>query len=378
MLAIASAAVDWFAGAEILAAISYLNWLCQPGEAFVVVTFLAAVGLFSAFAKNVSSDVFVLAANVCFAVLLLAPLDASTRISTHTILAVAGFLPSSLALTLLIHRLRKLNAIVMEMKSANAAPGSRNSPMTGGHERGPTDSVDIRAFLIEEMHLSTLEELSASITHEIAQPLSAIVLNGNAGLRWLHQDDPPKSEVQGCIERMTSDGWRASAIMVRIHERCQRLPPPLTPTAMNDVVRELAPFIRRQMAGCGGTVELRLSPSLPDTLANATRLQQVFINLTHNALQAMAAIEDRPAQIVISTWATEAGAVAFSVADNGPGIACEEICSIFEPFVTTRERAIGLGLSSCRSIVEAHSGEISASNNPDYGAIFIVTLPPFK
>src|ERR1700761_4294493 len=147
MLGIASAAVDWFAGAEILAAISYLNWLCQPGEAFVVVTFLAAVGLFSAFARNVSSAVFVLAANMCFAVLLLAPLDASKRISTHTVLAVAGFLPSSLALALLIRRLRKLNVIVMEMKSANAAPDSRNSPMTGAHERGPADSFDIRAFL---------------------------------------------------------------------------------------------------------------------------------------------------------------------------------------------------------------------------------------
>lgn len=378
MLAIASAAIDWFAGAEMLAASSYLNWLCQPGEAFVVVAFLAAVGLFSAFARHVSSAVFVLAANTCFAVLLLAPLDASERISTHTILAIAGFLPSSLALALLIHRLRKLNAIVMEMKSANAALASPDSPMTGGNAQGPADSVDIRAFLIEEMHLSTLEELSASITHEIAQPLSAIVLNGNAGLRWLHQDDPPKHEVQGCIERMTSDGWRASAIMVRIHERCQRSLPPLTPTAMNDVIREIIPIIRRQVADCGGTLQLRLSPSLPDTLANAMRLQQVFLNLTQNALQAMTAIKDRPAQIVISTWATEVGAVAFSVADNGPGIACEQISSIFDPFATTREPAIGLALSSCRSIVEAHSGEISVSNNPDYGAIFIVTLPPFK
>jgi signal transduction histidine kinase len=145
---------------------------------------------------------------------------------------------------------------------------------------------------------------------------------------------------------------------------------------MNKVVREIAPLIRREIAVYGAKLALCLSPSIPDALADSARLQQVFVNLTRNALQATSTIRDRPARIVISTWATETGAVAFSVADNGPGITDENLSRIFDPFVTTTEGALGLGLSICRSIVEAHNGTISVINNPAHGTNFVVTLPP--
>jgi C4-dicarboxylate-specific signal transduction histidine kinase len=382
MLGVAATLVDWFAGAEILAALLFLNWFFHPGESLIVLACLATVGFFSAFAGKTSSALFGLAATLCFSALLLWPLDDPKPINARIVLTVIAFLMSSLVLALLVQELRKLNK---ERRSTNVGPRMWISPMSGEQQRGPTEGLrwhhekpshDIRAFVIEEMRLSTLEELSASIAHEMAQPLTAILLNGNACLRWLHQDNPPRNEIQDCIERITREGCWESDTIKRIHERCQRSPPQLTPTAMNKVIREIAPFIKREMAVFGAKLELCLSPSMPDALADSARLQQVFVSLTRNALQAMSAIRDRPPRIVISTWSTETGAVAFSVSDNGPGIAPENLSEIFEPFVTTTEGALGLGLSICRSVVEAHSGTISVINGRDHGANFVVTLPP--
>ncbi|QCP53098.1 hypothetical protein FAZ95_28870 [Trinickia violacea] len=240
----------------------------------------------------------------------------------------------------------------------------------------PEDSLtSIRAHLIEEMRLSTLEELSASIAHEIAQPLSAIVLDGQACLRWAHQDTSPRSEIQECIERMTSDGRRASDTLKRIREHCRRAPPRLVRRSINDVVMEVAPLIASEVAAYGATLELRLSSPIADTMADATRLEQVFLILTQNALQAMNANRGRPAKLVIASYAKDTNTVAVSVADNGSGIASEDLNRVFEPFMTTRAGALGLGLSICRSIVEAHGGHISATNNPDHGATFTLHLP---
>ncbi|QBR02095.1 sensor histidine kinase [Paraburkholderia pallida] len=266
-------------------------------------------------------------------------------------LAFAALLASSLALGLLVRHLRKLEAARKHLK-------------------------DTQAWLDESMRLGVLEELAASIAHEIAQPLSAIVLDGQACLRWMRQDNPPKHEMRDCVERMTSDGRRAAETMAQVRQRVRRPPPQLIPTSINDVVRAIAPLIAHEMARHGATLELRLSPGLPQTLADAGKLQQVFMNLTHNALQAMSGMKERPARIVIASRTDEAGALAVSVADNGPGIASEDLAQIFEPFHTTRDGALGLGLAICRSVVEAHGGEIHAINHPDCGATFLITLLP--
>ena len=233
----------------------------------------------------------------------------------------------------------------------------------------------IRAHLIEEMRLAVLEELSASIAHEMAQPLSAIVLDGQACLRWAHRDNPSSAEIQACVERMTSDGRRASDTLKRIREHCRRAPPRLVRTSMNDIVTEVAPLIASEMAAYGATLELQLSSPLADTMADAARLEQVFLILTQNALQAMNANQGRPPKLLIASYATDTDAVAVSVADNGPGIASVDLNQVFEPFITTRAGALGLGLTICRSIVEAHGGYISATNNPDHGATFTISLP---
>ncbi|WP_052409773.1 sensor histidine kinase [Paraburkholderia oxyphila] len=267
------------------------------------------------------------------------------------LLALAMLLASVLALALLVQRQSK-------------------------RKTSRTHLQDAQALLNEAMRLSLLEELTASIAHEIAQPLSAIVLDGQACLRWMRQDNPPTHEMRDCVERMTSDGRRAAETVERVRQRLRRPPPQLIPTSINDVVRAFAPLLAQEMTQHRATLELRLSPALPQTLADAGKLQQVFMNLTHNALQAMSGMNERPARIVIASWTDETGALAVSVADNGPGIACEDLAQIFEPFHTTRDGALGLGLAICRSVVEAHGGEIHAINNPDCGATFLITLPP--
>lgn len=265
-------------------------------------------------------------------------------------LAFAALLATSLALVMLVQRRRKLKARKKNIQ-------------------------DAKTLLDEALRLALLEELTASIAHEISQPLSAIVLDGQACLRWMRQDNPPKHEIRDCVERMTSDGLRAAETMDRVRQRLRRSAPHLKPTSINTVVQAIAPLIAQEMDQHGAALELRLSPAMPQTLADAGKLQQVFMNLTRNALQAMSGMNERPARVVIASRTHETGAVTVSVADNGPGIASEDLRQIFEPFHTTRDGALGLGLAICRSVVEAHDGEIHAINNPDCGATFLITLP---
>jgi C4-dicarboxylate-specific signal transduction histidine kinase len=356
MLRALFAARGWILGIQILVLISCLNGFVQTGDAFSALTCLAAVALFSLFAGLISSAVYGLAASLCFAMVLLAPLHHYMRLTAQTVLAMTAFLASAMALVMLVHRLRKLSTVPKDKKDDDALR-------------------DIRAHFVEEMRLTTFDELSASIAHEIAQPLSAIVLDGQACLRWARQDNPPSVEIQDCVKRMTSDGRRASDTVKRIRDRCRCSPLRLVRTTMNDIVREVAPLITREADAYGATLELRLSSPIADVMADPSRLQQVLLNLTQNALQAMNGIVDRPARLVISSFTTEAGAVVVSVTDNGPGIAGYDLNQIFEPFITTRHGALGLGLSICRSIIEAHGGQISATNNADHGANFVVSLP---
>ncbi|MFL9899398.1 PAS domain S-box protein [Paraburkholderia fungorum] len=223
--------------------------------------------------------------------------------------------------------------------------------------------------------VTALGELSASIAHEVGQPLSAIVTHGEACLRWLHRQPPDMEEIEGCVNQMTDQGNRAAEIVQRVRKLMKGEPPDRAPIAINDVVEDAIALIRRDIERQGGSLTRRLARELPLILGDRVQLQQVLVNLIINALQSMASVDGRRELIVQSRLDPE-GNVVVAVRDSGAGIQEANLPQLFEPFFTTRSSGMGMGLAISSSIVEAHRGQIWASNNPEGGATFSFSLPP--
>ncbi|WP_315767015.1 MULTISPECIES: ATP-binding protein [unclassified Bradyrhizobium] len=234
----------------------------------------------------------------------------------------------------------------------------------------------VQAEFAHAARVSMLGELTASIAHEINQPLAAIATNGAAGLRWLNRPTADVAEVRSAIENMVADTRRAANIVARIHGMASRRAPERTFLSLDDVIREALLFLRHEMESRSVTILHRPDPTTPQVFGDRTQLQQVIVNLAINAAQAMtqAGYDDR--RIVITTATQDATRVRCSVEDNGPGIAAEHAGRLFESFFTTKDSGMGMGLPICRSIVEAHGGRIDVESNiADGGARFWFTLP---
>jgi PAS domain S-box-containing protein len=228
----------------------------------------------------------------------------------------------------------------------------------------------VQAEFAHAARVSMLGELTASIAHEVNQPLAAIATSGSASLRWLANDEPDLDEVRSLAERMVADARRAAAIIARVRAMAERREPERVALSLNALVEDVLVFLAHELQGQGVDVELQLDPGLGKTLADRTQLQQVLVNLAVNAVQAMAGEEKR--LLRFATFA-EPGSVGLTVADSGPGIDGDPE-RLFDSFFTTKASGMGMGLPICRSIVEAHGGRISAENS-ETGARFTVTLP---
>jgi C4-dicarboxylate-specific signal transduction histidine kinase len=223
--------------------------------------------------------------------------------------------------------------------------------------------------------VTALGELSASIAHEVGQPLAAIVTSGEACLRWLHRQPPNMEEIEGCVSHMTDQGNRAAEIVQRVRGLMKGAPPDRVPIAINDVVEEAIAVVRRDIERQGGLLTRRLASGLPLILGDRVQLQQVLVNLIINALQSMASVSGRR-ELVVQSRLDPEGNVVVAVKDSGSGIREDNLPQLFEPFFTTRSSGMGMGLAISSSIVEVHRGQIWASNNPDGGATFSFSLPP--
>jgi PAS domain S-box-containing protein len=234
----------------------------------------------------------------------------------------------------------------------------------------------VQAEFAHAARVSMLGELTASIAHEVNQPLAAIATNGAAGLRWLNRPTPDIVEIRKTIENIVVDAQRAANIVARVHGMASRRPPEQASLSFDEVIREALLFLRHELESRAVTIVHRPDPSAPQVLGDRTQLQQVIVNLAINAMQAMtqAGYDDR--RIVISTVTSDASTLCCSVEDNGPGIAAEHVDRLFDSFFTTKETGLGMGLPICRSIVEAHGGRIGAEGNGAHGgARFWFTLP---
>ena len=224
--------------------------------------------------------------------------------------------------------------------------------------------------------VTSLGALSASIAHEVNQPLAAIVSHGEASLRWLNRDVPRLDEVQSSINYVISNGKRASEIIQRIRALIRKSDRQIALLNLNDLVEEVVPLVRNEVARQRAMLRFDLDPDIPAITGDEIQLQQVIINLIVNAVQAMATIDDRPRAVIVQSRMGDADHVVLDVEDSGPGIEPEHAAHIFEPFFTTKPDGMGMGLSICRSIIQAHGGQIEVlSRAPEPGAIFRCTLP---
>ena len=223
--------------------------------------------------------------------------------------------------------------------------------------------------------VTNLGALSASIAHEVNQPLAAIVSHGEASLRWLNRDVPRLDEVASSIQHVIAAGRRASEIIQRIRALTTKSPHEKSLLNLNDVVREVVPLVQRDVASHGASLRLDLAPDLPVVLADRIQLQQVIINLIVNAVQAMTTVEGRTRSVVVSTRIDGPDRILLDVQDTGPGIDPAHAEQLFEAFFTTKAGGMGMGLSICRSIIQSHGGQMWAlSRAPEPGAIFRFSL----
>ncbi|MFM0342074.1 trifunctional serine/threonine-protein kinase/ATP-binding protein/sensor histidine kinase [Paraburkholderia fungorum] len=258
-----------------------------------------------------------------------------------------------------------------DQKAAEAELAARRTAATQAEEQ-------LQALQVELAHatrVTTLGELSASIAHEVGQPLGAIVTSGEACLRWLGHRNPQPEEVRACVEHMIGEGRRASEIVRRIRTLTRKATPRKTQLEINDVVNDVVSLVQREVLNQRVSLHLKLASGLPPLLGDRVQLQQVLINLVINGIQAMTDIRDDPRELLIESHRDSDGYVVVAVQDSGPGINPESANRLFDAFFTTKAEGMGMGLSICRSIIEAHGGQVWASNNAGHGAIFQLSLP---
>ncbi len=235
-----------------------------------------------------------------------------------------------------------------------------------------------QADLAHVTRVTMLGELTASIAHEVNQPLTAIVANGEACLRWLSRETPNLDEARRNVERIINDGTRAGDVIRRVRALANKTDTEKVPLDINSVVNEVISLVQRELFRHRVPLRMELSPGLPMVLADRVQLQQVIINLVINGIEAMQLVADRPRDLVIGSRQDDAHQVLVTVKDCGVGIPAENADRLFTAFFTSKSSGMGIGLSICRSIVEAHGGRLWASRNVGPGATFQFTLPAFR
>jgi PAS domain S-box-containing protein len=234
---------------------------------------------------------------------------------------------------------------------------------------------DTQMELAHVMRLTTLGELTASIAHEVNQPLAAVVNAGTACLRWLDGDTPNLDEARHAVEWIIKEGNRASEVIRRVRALANRTDIEKVSLDVNDVVREAIAPVQRELTSQRVSLQTEFALTPPMILGDRVQLQQVIINLVMNGIEAMQSVTDRPRELVIRSHQDETHRILVNVTDSGVGISAENADRLFNAFFTTKSSGMGMGLSICRSIIEAHGGRMSAANNEGHGATFQFVLP---
>jgi C4-dicarboxylate-specific signal transduction histidine kinase len=242
-------------------------------------------------------------------------------------------------------------------------------------------SEALRAAQAELAHanrVATMGQLTASIAHEVNQPIAAAVTNANAALRWLGVEPPDLKEVRQALGRIVENGQRASDVIGRIRAHIKKAPPRKDRFDLNEAVLDVISLIRSEVLRHGIWLQTGLATGLPAVDGDRIEVQQVILNLIVNAIEAMSGDEDEARELRISTERDASGGVLVTLRDSGPGLDPKGLGRLFEAFYTTKPGGMGMGLAICRSIIEAHGGRLWASPNEPRGAVFQFTFPPAR
>jgi PAS domain S-box-containing protein len=231
-----------------------------------------------------------------------------------------------------------------------------------------------QAELAHASRVATLGEMSASIAHEVNQPLAAIVANGQASLRFFEHEPPDLNGVRGALEWIVKDGNRAAEVVQRVRTLVKKTDTQKVVLDINDAINDVIALLQRELSAHRVWLKLELAANLPKVFADRVQLQQVMMNLIMNGAEAMQEVEDRPRLLTIRSSVDE-GQVAVAVKDCGIGLTADDQSRLFNAFFSTKPGGLGIGLSICRSIIEAHGGRLWPSANPDHGATFQFVLP---
>jgi C4-dicarboxylate-specific signal transduction histidine kinase len=230
-----------------------------------------------------------------------------------------------------------------------------------------------QAELAHVTRVTTLWELTASIAHEVNQPLAGLVSSANACSNWLASQPPNIEKARQSVDRIIEDGIRASEVIRRLRALSSKTETQKVPLYINDVVNEVFALVRHELTNHRVSLRMELAPAPPMVLADRVQLQQVIINLVINGIEAMRSVTDRPRELLIRSK-HDAHEVLVTVQDCGVGISTKNADRLFNAFFTTKSSGMGMGLSICLSIIEAHGGRMSAANNAGPGATFQFTL----
>jgi C4-dicarboxylate-specific signal transduction histidine kinase len=235
----------------------------------------------------------------------------------------------------------------------------------------------LRRELADASRQATMGVMTASIAHEIKQPLTAIVANANAGLRWLKRSDPNLARAQSNLDHIVKAGKQQSEVIDSTRSMFGKDSVERDMVDVRLLVSKILGLAHGELASHQIVLRNEMGERLPEVMAARVQLQQVILNLIMNAIEAMSSVTGRERRLTIGSCLDQSGTLTITVEDTGIGIDPAHIDRIFDPFFTTKAHGMGLGLSICRSIIEAHGGKLSVSPRTPFGSSFCLSLPTF-
>jgi signal transduction histidine kinase len=352
------AVVQTLLGSAALALLTYVCVHLRFNLATALCLYLTLIILLSLWGSFVSSVVVSIIAVASLDYYFTPPMFTFQITDPFDGIAVVLFLTTSAVITALVSRARiRTDQLVLEA-NLRAEEALRQAQAELAHAN--------RVMLVGEM--------TASIAHEINQPLTGVVANSGTALRYLAAQTPNLEEARQYLGLIARDGKRAAEVIRRIRSLVKKMPPRRDLVDMNEAIREVIALTQNELQRSSVTLRTRLSSGLPLVPVDRIQLQQVILNLLVNAVEAMNEVGDRPRELAVSSG-SESNDVFVEVRDSGPGVDPANLDRLFQPFFTTKPTGMGMGLSISRSIVEAHGGRLWATPNDPHGVVFRFTLP---